>query len=116
VAASNGGGVEGQQFSEYLFVRKVFPVWPLRWLYSSCATIVTDGRSIPSSSLCHIIIIACFDYRCAESVSTCCRPWCTGETNTANRPVKLAKTNFIIWPCEPGRIVRGSVIMLFKYL
>lgn len=26
VAASNGGGVEGQQFSEYLFVRKVFPV------------------------------------------------------------------------------------------
>ena len=29
VAASNGGGVEGQQFSEYLFVRKVFPVCPL---------------------------------------------------------------------------------------
>nr|CAD7200679.1 unnamed protein product [Timema douglasi] len=27
VAASNGGGVEGQQFSEYLFVRKVFPVY-----------------------------------------------------------------------------------------
>lgn len=26
VAASNGGGVEGQQFSEYLFVRRVFPV------------------------------------------------------------------------------------------
>lgn len=26
VAASNGGGVEGQQFSEYLFVRKVFPM------------------------------------------------------------------------------------------
>lgn len=25
VAASNGGGVEGQQFSEYLFVRKAFP-------------------------------------------------------------------------------------------
>ncbi|KAK6628741.1 hypothetical protein RUM43_002557 [Polyplax serrata] len=26
VAASNGGGVEGQQFSEYLFVRKVYPM------------------------------------------------------------------------------------------
>lgn len=25
VVASNGGGVEGQQFSEYLFVRKVYP-------------------------------------------------------------------------------------------
>ncbi|XP_071444476.1 BTB/POZ domain-containing protein Tiwaz [Hetaerina americana] len=25
VAASNGGGVEGQQFSEYLFVRRVYP-------------------------------------------------------------------------------------------
>lgn len=25
IAASNGGGVEGQQFSEYLFVRKVLP-------------------------------------------------------------------------------------------
>lgn len=27
VAASNGGGVEGQQFSEYLFVRKIYPMW-----------------------------------------------------------------------------------------
>lgn len=26
IAASNGGGVEGQQFSEYLFVRKVYPM------------------------------------------------------------------------------------------
>ncbi|CAG9816141.1 unnamed protein product [Phaedon cochleariae] len=25
IAASNGGGVEGQQFSEYLFIRKVLP-------------------------------------------------------------------------------------------
>lgn len=25
VVASNGGGVEGQQFSEYLFVRRVLP-------------------------------------------------------------------------------------------
>lgn len=27
IAASNGGGVEGQQFSEYLFIRKVLPGW-----------------------------------------------------------------------------------------
>jgi len=26
LAASNGGGVEGQQFSEYLFIRKVYPM------------------------------------------------------------------------------------------
>jgi hypothetical protein len=26
IAASNGGGVEGQQFSEYLFVRRVYPM------------------------------------------------------------------------------------------
>lgn len=25
IAASNGGGVEGQQFSEYLFIRKILP-------------------------------------------------------------------------------------------
>lgn len=29
IAASNGGGVEGQQFSEYLFIRKsLLPGWP----------------------------------------------------------------------------------------
>jgi 3-deoxy-D-arabino-heptulosonate 7-phosphate (DAHP) synthase class II len=26
IAASNGGGVEGQQFSEYLFIRKAIPL------------------------------------------------------------------------------------------